>query len=107
MAVQTSDKDVQVESHQTQYPYAQRFMVHIPQPDNPEDAFGYPSRIKIKDALLPHIGWHEYVTRKVALLRKAESGKVYCSRCGRELKRDYMFSSSWNFCPRCGAEILR
>lgn len=49
----------------------------------------------------------EDVTRKVVLLRKAESGKVYCSRCGRELKRDYMYSLSWNFCPRCGAEILR
>ena len=88
-------------------PYNQRFMVHIPQPDNPDDAFGYPSRIKLKDVLSPHIGWHEYVTRKVALLRKTESGSVYCSCCGRKLRREYMYSPSWRFCPRCGAEMMR
>lgn|GEM_PF-3751619 len=95
------------ESHCIHQTYTQRFMVHIPQSDNPDDAFGYPSRIKLKDVLSPHIGWHEYVTRKVALLRKTESGSVYCSRCGRQLRREYIYSPSWRFCPKCGAEVLR
>lgn len=54
-----------------------------------------------------HDGVHERVTHKLAPLRKTESGSVYCSCCGRQLKREYMFSPSWRFCPRCGAEVLR
>lgn len=88
-------------------PYTQRFIVHVSQSFNPDDAFGYPSCIKLKSVLSPHNGWHEYVPRNLALLSESESGRVYCSCCGRELKRKYKFSPSWRFCPRCGAEVLR
>ena len=54
-----------------------------------------------------HDGVHEHVPHELAPLRKTASGRVYCSCCGRELKRDYMYSPSWRFCPRCGAEVLR
>ena len=49
---------------------------------------------------------HKHVPHELAPLRKTASGRVYCSCCGRELKRDYMYSPSWRFCPKCGAEVL-
>lgn len=103
----TTSAERDSQSRRILQPYTQRFIVHVSQSFNPDDAFEYPSCIKLKSVLSPHNGWHEYVTRKVALLRKTESGSVYCSRCGRQLKREYKFSPSWRFCPRCGAEVLR
>lgn len=106
MSCTTSDER-DYESHCIHQPYTQRFIVHISQSFNPDDAFEYPSCIKLKNVLSPHDGWREYVHRNLALLSESESGRVYCSCCGRELKREYKFSPSWRFCPRCGAEVLR
>ena len=94
------------ESHSIKQPYTQRFMVHIPQPGE-HDALGFPQSLTLKDVSRPHEGRREYVPRNIALLSESKSGRVYCSCCGRELKRDYLYSPSWRFCPRCGAEVLR
>ena len=87
-------------------PYAQRFLVHIEQSDG-TDALGFPSRVTLEDTSRPHEGRRGYVPDNLALLSESESGRVYCSCCGRELKREYKFSPSWRFCPRCGAEVMR
>lgn len=105
MSCTTSDER-DYESHCIQQPYTQRFLIHIPQPDD-MDALGFPSSVTLEDTSRPHEGRRVYVPRNLALLSESESGRVYCSCCGRELKREYKFSPSWRFCPRCGAEVLR
>lgn len=107
MTAPTSDERTWDGSHQIQQTYTQRFVVHVPQSDNPEDAFGYPSRVTLEDTSRPHDGGREYVPRNLALLSESESGRVYCSCCGRQLRREYKSSPSWLFCPKCGAEVLR
>jgi hypothetical protein len=104
MAPTSEERDY--ESHCIKPPYAQRFIVHIQQSDD-TDALGFPSSVELEDISRPHEGMREYVPRNLALLVESESGRVYCSCCGRELKRKYKFSPSWRFCPRCGAEVLR
>lgn len=54
-----------------------------------------------------HDGVHEHVPHELAPIRETKSGGVYCSCCGRQLRREYLVSPSWRFCPRCGAEVLR
>ena len=54
-----------------------------------------------------HDGVHEHVPHELAPIRETKSGGVYCSCCGRQLKREYTYSPSWRFCPKCGAEVLR
>lgn len=44
---------------------------------------------------------------ELAPIRETKSGGVYCSCCGRQLRREYLVSPLWRFCPRCGAEVLR
>lgn len=54
-----------------------------------------------------HDGVHEHVPHELAPIRETKSGGVYCSCCGRQLRREYLVSPLWRFCPRCGAEVLR
>lgn len=54
-----------------------------------------------------HDGVHEHVPHELAPIRETKSGGVYCSCCGRQLRREYLVSPSWRFCPKCGAEVLR
>lgn len=54
-----------------------------------------------------HDGVHEHVPHELAPIRETKSGGVYCSCCGRQLRREYLVSPSWRFCPRCGTEVLR
>ena len=54
-----------------------------------------------------HDGVHEHVPHELAPIRETKTGGVYCSCCGRQLRREYLVSPSWRFCPRCGAEVLR
>lgn len=95
-------------SESAMHEYADRkFKAKIPQLNNPPDVLGFPSRIELEDTSRPYEGLREYSPRNLALLNETESGGVYCSCCGRQLKREYMFSPSWRFCPKCGAEVMR
>lgn len=84
-----------------------RFRTHVPPLDNPPDSLGFPSRLILTDISRPHDGRREYAPKNRAMLRVTESGRVYCTCCGRELKRAYLANPSLRFCPRCGAEVMR
>lgn len=68
------------------------------------DRLGFPLRISLGKAGDGDGGFREYAPHNIAFAREI-SGKVMCSCCGRQLKREYLSKESWRFCPRCGAEI--
>jgi hypothetical protein len=68
------------------------------------DSLGYPTEIRV-GKVGSHVGFRDYRPRDIAFLNEV-SGKLMCSCCGRQLKRDYLVSRRWRFCPTCGAEIM-
>ena len=81
----------------------QLYKVEIPE-NTSLDIFGYPTEIHVS-RIGSHVGFRDYRPRNIALLNEV-SGKVMCSCCGRQLKRNYLVSRRWRFCPTCGAEIM-
>ena len=61
-------------------------------------------------AYIPHknatIAWEE-LEPVHATIEETEGGKVRCSACKRQLKREYLYHADWRYCPRCGAELVK
>lgn len=69
------------------------------------DKFGFPLRISLGKTGDGDGGFREYAPHNIAFAHEF-NGKVMCSCCGRQLRREYLHKESWRFCPRCGAEIV-
>ncbi len=71
------------------------------------DALGYPMTIgvyKVGGCAGGSTAFRDYSPHNIAFVVD-DGDRFVCSCCGRRLRREYLTSSRWRYCPRCGAEI--